>query len=120
METNTNTNSTQQKSTPQVKSSATQVAPKNDWEKRDIGALWKREGKQQKYLSGHIKFSDEFGSERKLDIMVFSNKNKKADNQPDFRVYFNDRATPQNKPAVPAASTRQAAPDKTVEEDDMV
>ena len=57
----------------------------NDWSKRDIGALWKKEGKTQKYLSGYFKL--ESGEEVK--IVVFSNKNKK-DNQkaPDYRVYL--------------------------------
>ena len=97
METNT-------RPTTQVKSSQVQ----NDWDKREIGALWKRDGKNQKYLSGHIKFSDEFGSERKMDVMIFANKSKKNDNHPDFRIYFNDRA----KPATPAASTTASAPVK--------
>jgi hypothetical protein len=57
----------------------------NDWAKRDIGALWKKEGKTQKYLSGYFKL--ESGEEVK--VVVFSNKNKK-DNQkaPDYRVYL--------------------------------
>ena len=28
---------------------------KSDWQKREVGALWKNEGRQQKYLSGYIK-----------------------------------------------------------------
>ena len=71
METNT-------KPTPQVKTSAqTQTQAQNDWDKREIGALWKREGKSQNYLSGHVKFSDEFGAERKLDVMIFANKSRR-------------------------------------------
>lgn len=61
-------------------------ATKNsDWAKRDIGALWKKEGKSGKYLSGY--FKDELGEQ--VEIVVFSNKfkgeNAKA---PDFRVYL--------------------------------
>ena len=26
----------------------------NEWKERDIGALWKREGKNQRYLSGKL------------------------------------------------------------------
>lgn len=61
---------------------------KNDWSKRDIGALWKRESATQKYLSGYVKV-DELGIERELKVIVFSNKNKK-DNQkaPDYRIYL--------------------------------
>ena len=55
----------------------------NEWSEREIGALWKREGKNQKYLTGKMKNAD--GSEQQ--IVIFSNKNKTKDNQPDFRVY---------------------------------
>lgn len=59
----------------------------NDWSKRDIGALWKREGQNQKYLSGYVKV-DELGLERELKIVVFSNKNKNNNEKaPDYRIY---------------------------------
>lgn len=61
----------------------------NDWQEREIGALWKRSGSNQKYLSGKLKLAD--GST--LDVVIFSNKYKNADNQPDFRVY---KGTPAN------------------------
>jgi uncharacterized protein (DUF736 family) len=60
----------------------------NEWAKRDIGALWRREGKNQKYLSGYVKF-DEFGVEREVKIVVFSNKSKKDNvKAPDYRIYI--------------------------------
>jgi uncharacterized protein (DUF736 family) len=55
----------------------------SEWSEREIGALWKREGKNQKYLTGKMKQPD--GSEQQ--VVIFSNRNKTADNQPDFRVY---------------------------------
>ena len=55
----------------------------SEWSEREIGALWKREGRNQKYLTGKMKNSD--GSEQQ--VVIFSNKNKTKDNQPDFRVY---------------------------------
>ena len=55
----------------------------NEWSEREIGALWKREGKNQKYLTGKMKNAD--GSEQQ--VVIFSNRNKTKDNQPDFRVY---------------------------------
>jgi len=62
---------------------------KTDWQKRELGALWKKESPNQKYLTGHIK--DEGGNLQK--VIIFSNKNKTKDNQPDFRVYKSeDRA----------------------------
>ena len=54
----------------------------NEWSEREIGALWKREGRNQKYLTGKMKQPD--GSEQQ--VVIFSNKNKTKDNQPDFRV----------------------------------
>jgi hypothetical protein len=82
----------------------------NEWSKRDMGALWKREGKSQKYLSGYVKF-DEFGVEREVKIVVFSNKSKKDNAKaPDYRIYLStpveenktSKSTVQNKKATPA------------------
>lgn len=105
METNT-------KPVAQVKSTAP-TQTQNDWDKREIGALWKREGKNQKYLSGHVKFSDEFGGERKLDVMIFANKSKKSDSQPDFRIYFNDRPPRKTDDTQAATSVKVASTNKT-------
>ena len=54
-----------------------------DWSEREIGALWKRSGSNQKYLSGKVKMAD--GSTQ--EIVIFTNRYKNADNQPDFRIY---------------------------------
>jgi uncharacterized protein (DUF736 family) len=59
----------------------------NDWSKREIGALWKKDGPTQKYLSGYLTI-DEFGAKTKVNVVVFSNKNKSKDTAPDFRVYL--------------------------------
>ena len=48
------------------------------WQQREIGALWKNEGRNQTYLTGKV------GDQK---VVIFSNKNKNKDNQPDFRVY---------------------------------
>lgn len=86
----------------------------NDWSKREIGALWKKEGPTQKYLSGYLTV-DEFGAKTKLNVVVFSNKNKSKDTAPDFRVYIQkDRNTEtvstENKQVKPQA----VSPKKTV------
>jgi hypothetical protein len=72
---------------------------KNDWTKRDIGALWRRDGKNQKFLSGKITIG-EFGEEKEVQIVVFKNKFKEKENQPDFRIYED---TPMKKKAIPPA-----------------
>ena len=75
----------------------------NEWSEREIGAFWKREGKNQKYLTGKIKNGD--GTEQQ--VVVFSNKNKTKDNQPDFRVY---KSAPRESTET-AASTPQEQED---------
>ena len=55
----------------------------SEWQKREIGALWKNEGRNQKYLAGHVKMPD--GSEQ--NVVIFSNKNRSSDKAPHFRVY---------------------------------
>ena len=57
---------------------------KSDWSKRELGALWKNQGRNQTYLTGHMKLP---GNEEAVKVVVFSNKNKNKDNQPDYRVY---------------------------------
>lgn len=52
-------------------------------QREELGALWKRQGKNETYLTGYISNWD--GSKTK--IVVFSSKNKKNENQPDFRIY---------------------------------
>jgi len=56
---------------------------KSEWSEREIGALWKRESANQKYLTGKLKIE---GVEK--NVVIFSNKHKQKDNHPDFRVYL--------------------------------
>ena len=51
---------------------------KNEWQEREIGALWKNEGRNQTYLTGKV------GDQK---VVIFSNRNKNKDNQPDYRGY---------------------------------
>tara|TARA_R110002051_G_scaffold299325_1_gene366460 strand:- start:8 stop:325 length:318 start_codon:yes stop_codon:yes gene_type:complete len=60
----------------------------NDWKNREMGALWRREGKQQNFLSGMIKTEDEFGMHKETKVVVFTNKGKsKNEKAPDFIIY---------------------------------
>jgi hypothetical protein len=82
------------------------VASQSDWKKRELGALWRRDGKTQKYLSGILKFG-EFGTEQEIRVVVFTNKGKaKNEKAPDFIVY---QETPREESSDeildPAAST---------------
>lgn len=90
----------------------------NDWSKRELGALWKKKSATQTYLTGHLSFED---GER-INVVVFSNKNKKNDKAPDFRVYVSEQRP---QAAAPAASSQKKfvkAPVKAVvqEEDEDI
>ena len=57
----------------------------------EVGALWKREARSgQKYLAGHIKVDDGLGQETTTKVVVFSNRHKEKENQPDFRMYLSN------------------------------
>jgi len=70
----------------------------SDWKKRDVGALWRREGKNQNFLSGKITIG-EFGEDKEIQIVIFKNKFKEKDNQPDFRIYLDTPKEGAVKPA---------------------
>tara|TARA_B100002019_G_scaffold256386_1_gene239714 strand:- start:638 stop:916 length:279 start_codon:yes stop_codon:yes gene_type:complete len=73
----------------------------NDWKKRELGALWRREGKQQNFLSGTLKIQDEFGMQKETKVVVFTNKGKaKNEKAPDFIIYEDRPREEQNTPAV--------------------
>ena len=61
----------------------------NDWKKREVGALWRKESATQKYFSGHVKI-DDYGEEKLLKVVVLKNNYKEKDNHPDFRIYTVD------------------------------
>ena len=84
----------------------------NEWKERELGALWRRSGKTQKYLSGYIKLGDEL-EEREVRLIVFSNKYKSENEKaPDFVIYESAPAEKQvnnsQKQASQQASTEQA------------
>lgn len=105
--------------------SKTQSEVVSDMKRREIGALWRKEGKAsgQKFLTGHIKV-DDLGVEKLLKVIIFSNKNKTNPKSPDFVVYLSrdDRQTqspsgfsPQERKEPVAAKT-----DKAAEENDEI
>lgn len=58
---------------------------KNEWEEREIGALWVKEGKGsgQEFFTGEIKVG-----ETTQKVVIYLNKFKEAgDNKPKYRVY---------------------------------
>jgi len=84
--------------------------PKSD--QIEIGALWKKEGKSQKFLAGNLDLSQypnelwtEFLKTKKLPVVIFTNKFKQKDTHPDLRVYLS-----KPKEGTPATTSSQAAP----------
>ena len=61
---------------------ANTAASDNKPQREELGALWKREGRNQTYLTGYMVGPNGV----KKNIVVVSS-NKKKDNQPDFRIY---------------------------------
>ena len=76
----------------------------SEWKKRERGALWKKEGKNQNYLTGVIKSLDGMGQEVKNKVIVFANKNKTSENAPDFIIY-ESRDMPQTESTPDSDST---------------
>lgn len=77
----------------------------------EIGALWKKQGKSQKFLSGTINLKA-IGYDKDVPVIVFSNKFKQKDSHPDLRIYLSKPKAGANaitatseKPAVKQAPT---------------
>lgn len=47
----------------------------------ELGALWLKDGKNGKYMSGRIEINGE-----KINIVVFKNTYKEKENQPDYKI----------------------------------
>ena len=88
----------------------------NEWAKREIGALWVKESPSQKYFSGHV--TDPDGNRTK--VLIFTNKSKQKDNQPDFRVYKADDQPQQPRESATAAVASEEVVDDTQMVDDVL
>ena len=89
-----------------TESNQTSDSTNNEWKEREIGALWKREGKNQRYLSGKLTIG-EFGVEKTINVVVFVNRYKEKENQPDFRIY-EDRPREEGAATAPAKEAKEA------------
>ena len=61
------------------------MSGESDWGKREIGALWKKEGNGNPFYSGKVKVGD-----KEVEIVCFSNKHKTEDKHPDIRIYISE------------------------------
>ena len=81
----------------------------SEWKNRERGALWKKQGKNQNYLTGVIKSLDDMGQEVKNKVIVFANKNKTSENAPDFIIYESkDMNQADSAAPAPASATASA------------
>jgi len=87
----------------------------NEWSKREVGALWLKQGSNQKYFSGHVKMTDDYGAETTQRVVVFSNKKKTKSNQPDFRIYLSKDRENQSEQSEQQESQSQDSQPQQVE-----
>lgn len=74
---------------------------KSDWQQREIGAFWTKDGPKGKYLSGSLEV-DELGVKKKMKVVMFPNRYKDKDNKPDYVLYVSKDSEIQ-----PSSSTPQ-------------
>jgi uncharacterized protein (DUF736 family) len=75
--------------------------PKSKWQENELGALWKQQGRNQKFLSGKIKID---GVE--TDLIIFANdKKEEGSRAPDFRIYKSEP-----REGAGAATQKESAP----------
>ena len=71
----------------------TQDKQESKWRSRELGALWVRSGKNQKYLSGTINVETMPGVTEPVKVVVFTNKGReKNERAPDYVVYRSEEA----------------------------
>lgn len=59
---------------------------KSEWQNREMGAFWTKEGPKGKYLTGNIEV-DELGIKKKVKVVVFPNRHKTNEKAPDYVIY---------------------------------
>lgn len=58
---------------------------KDNWQEREIGALWRVNGAKKSFYSGEL-VDKQSGSRKKIVVFINQNKDKES-NQPDLRIY---------------------------------
>ncbi len=83
----------------------------NEWRKREVGALWKRESKNsgKKYLSGTLKVN-ELGVETVLEVVVFPNIHHRREQSPVCGVYLSKDKESKDQPATAKTAPTRVAP----------
>jgi hypothetical protein len=95
-----------------------QTEQQSAWRRRELGALWVRDGKNQKYLSGHVSVETMPGVTEKVKVVVFTNKNKeKNERAPDYVVYRSEDPTSESLEAVAEKAVEEVAETADVPEE---
>lgn len=71
----------------QEKTSSQQQSNSTNWSKNNLGSLWLKQGKNNKYLSGKVTLQGPNGETITQNIIVFKNKYKEKENQPDYLIF---------------------------------
>lgn len=90
----------------------TQEKQESKWRSRELGALWVRSGKNQKYLSGTINIETMPGVTEPVKVVVFTNKGReKNEKAPDYVVYRSEELGEKtNVEAVASQAAKEVAP----------
>lgn len=56
--------------------------------RRELGALWTRQGNNGSYLTGKFRLKDIKSNFDEVKIIVFPNNKKKSDGSPDFQIFL--------------------------------
>lgn len=89
-------------------SNQTQEKQDSKWRSRELGALWVRSGKNQKYLSGSINVETMPGVTEQLKVVVFTNKGRdKNEKAPDYVIYRSEEQAQQDVDKVAQAAAEE-------------
>ncbi len=98
------------------KQSEKMTEKQSEWKNRELGALWVRSGKSQKYLSGQIKMETMPGVEETIKVVVFTNKGKeKNERAPDYVVYRSEDAETKKVEEVAEEATKEVVAEAQVD-----
>lgn len=88
----------------------TEEKQESKWRSRELGALWVRSGKSQKYLSGSINVETMPGVTEQVKVVIFTNKGReKNERAPDYVIYRSEDQQDVGEVAQQAAQEVQAS-----------
>ena len=92
-----------------------QTEKQSEWKNRELGALWVRSGKSQKYLSGTINVETMPGVTEPVKVVVFTNKGReKNEKAPDYVIYRSEDQTQVKQSVQKVDQVAQQAADEVV------